>query len=86
MAARGPARAGGSAKQGDPEGTTRGLVPNPSRGPLGGFRNLAGKENKDWVSDFSWLVHGVIWLILVAGTPLVVSFVRTRISDRKSVV
>ncbi len=84
MAARGPARtgsyAGDSAKQGAPEGTARELVPHPSRGPLGGFRNLAGKENKDWVSDFSWLVHGVIWLVLVAGTPLVVSFVRTRIS------
>jgi ABC-2 type transport system permease protein len=55
-------------------------VPRPSGGPLGGFRNLARKENKDWASDFLWLAHGVIWLILVAGTPLVVSFVRTRIS------
>lgn len=85
MAARGSSQAGrqveGSANQGALEGTTRDLlVPHPSRGAFGGFRNLADKENKDWVSDFSWLVHAVIWLVLVAGTPLIVSFVRTRIS------
>ena len=85
MATRGSSQAGryaeDSAKQGALEGTTRDLlVPHPSRGAFGGFRNLAGKENKDWVSDFSWLVHSVIWLVLVAGTPLIVSFVRTRIS------
>lgn len=85
MATRGSSQAGryaeDSAKQGAFEGTTRDLlVPHPSRGAFGGFRNLAGKENKDWVSDFSWLVHSVIWLVLVAGTPLIVSFVRTRIS------
>lgn len=72
--------AGVAAQQRAPEETTRELVPRPPGGPLGGFRNLARKENKDWASDFLWLVHGVIWLILVAGTPLVVSFVRTRIS------
>lgn len=60
--------------------TAQELVPRPSGGPLGGFGNLARKENKGWVSDFLWLAHGVIWLVLVAGTPLVVSFVRTRIS------
>ncbi len=81
MAARGPSQAEGSAGPGTPKGTTRDLlVPHISRGSFGGFRNLAGKENKDWASDFSWLVHAVIWLILVAGTPLIVSFVRTRIS------
>ena len=53
---------------------------HPSRGTFGGFRNLASKENKDWASDFSWLAHAAIWLVLVAGTPLVVSFVRTRIN------
>jgi ABC-2 type transport system permease protein len=84
MAARGSTRAGthagDSAQQRVPDEAARGLVPRPSLGPLGGFRNLAGKENKDWVSGFLWLVHGVIWLVIVAGTPLVVSFVRTRIS------
>ncbi len=81
MAVSGPSRAEGPVKHGTTEGTTRDLlVPRPSRGSFGGFRNLAGKENKDWVSDFSWLVHAAIWLVLVAGTPLIVSFVRTRIS------
>lgn len=84
MEARGSARAGShagdSAGREAPEGTARELVPHPSGGALGGFRNLAGKENKDWASDFTWLAHGVIWLVLVTGTPLVVSFVRTRIS------
>lgn len=81
MAVRDSSRAEGSMKHGAVEGTTRDLlVPHPSRGSFGGFRNLAGKENKDWVSDFSWLVHAVIWLVLVAGTPLIVSFLRTRIS------
>jgi len=84
MTTRGPARvesyAGDSAKQGAPEEAARELVPRPARGPLGGFRNLAGKENKGWASDFTWLAHAVIWLVLVAGTPLVVAFVRTRIS------
>lgn len=84
MAARGPARAessvGDSAKRGPSEEAAQELTPRLPRGPLSGFRNLAGKENKDWASDFSWLVHGVIWLVLVAGTPLVVSFVRLRIS------
>ncbi len=76
------AKPGNPAKQGAPEETARGLLTPrpPSRGALGGFRNLVRKENKDWASDFSWLLHGVIWLVLVAGTPLVVSFVRTRIS------
>lgn len=84
MAARGSPRAGThagvAAKQRTPEETAQELVPHPSGGPLGGFRNLVRKENKDWASGFLWLVHGVIWLVLVAGTPLVVSFVRTRIS------
>ena len=86
MTARGSSGAGGyaegSGKQGTSEGTARELlVPHPSRGPFGGFKNLAAKENKDWASDFSWLVHAVVWLVLVAGTPLVVSFVRTRIAS-----
>jgi ABC-2 type transport system permease protein len=84
MAARGSARsgsrAGDLAKQRASGEPAQELVARPSRGPLGGFRNLAGKENKAWASDFLWLVHGAIWLVLVAGTPLVVSFVRTRIS------
>ena len=81
MATRDTSQAEGSARPGTPKGTTRDLlVPHISRGSFGGFRNLAGKENKDWASDFSWLVHAVIWLVLVAGTPLIVSFVRTRIS------
>lgn len=80
MAARGSTRAGVVEEQRTPEETGRELVPRPSGGPLGGFRNLARKENKDWASGFLWLVHGVIWLVLVAGTPLVVSFVRIRIS------
>ena len=74
------ADAGNPAKGGAPEETARGLTPRPSRGSLGGFKNLVRKENKDWASDFSWLLHGVIWLVLVAGTPLVVSFIRTRIN------
>lgn len=72
MAAKGPARTGNTAEQE--------LKPRSSGGPLGGFGNLADKENKSWTANFSWLVHGVIWLVLVAGTPLVVSFVRLRIS------
>src|SRR3712207_2472366 len=84
MATRGSSRAGTHAgvvaNEKASEETAQQLVPRPSGGSLAGFKNLARKENKDWVSDFLWLVHGVIWLVFVAGTPLVVSFVRTRIS------
>lgn len=50
----------------------------PAAPALGGFKNLVDKENREWLAGFSWLAHGAIWLILVAGTPLVVSFIRAQ--------
>ncbi|MBA2441804.1 MAG: ABC transporter permease [Rubrobacter sp.] len=49
----------------------------PAAGPLSGFRNLASKESREWVASWAWLVHGVIWLVIVAGVPLFVAFSRT---------
>lgn len=50
----------------------------PAGPSLGGFRNLVDKENREWTSGWSWLVHGVAWLLLVAGLPLVVGFIRAQ--------
>lgn len=50
----------------------------PAGPALGGFRNLVDKENREWTAGWSWLVHGVVWLLLVAGLPLVVGFIRAR--------
>jgi len=48
----------------------------PAAPGLGGFRNLVYKENREWLTGWSWLVHGVAWLLIVAGLPLVVGFIR----------
>lgn len=50
----------------------------PAAPALGGFKNLVDKENREWLSGWSWLAHGAVWLFLVAGTPLVVSFIRAQ--------
>lgn len=50
----------------------------PAGPSLDGFRNLVDKENREWASGWSWLVHGAVWLLLVAGLPLVVSFIRAQ--------
>ena len=52
----------------------------PVQGSLAGIKNLMGKENGEWASGWSWILHGAIWLFLVAGAPLVVAFVRTSVS------
>lgn len=52
----------------------------PVQGPLAGVKNLMGKENGEWASGWSWILHGAIWLLLVAGAPLIVAFVRTSVS------
>lgn len=50
-----------------------------SAGPsLGGFRNLVDKENREWLAGWAWLAHAAIWLVLVAGVPLVVAFIRAQ--------
>ncbi|MDN5697858.1 MAG: ABC transporter permease subunit, partial [Rubrobacter sp.] len=50
----------------------------PAAPALGGFKNLMDKENREWMSGWSWLAHGAIWLLLVAGTPLLGSFIRAQ--------
>lgn len=50
----------------------------PARPAFGGLKNLVNKENREWISGWSWLVHGVVWLLLVAGLPLVVGFIRAQ--------
>jgi ABC-2 type transport system permease protein len=50
----------------------------PAGPALGGFKNLVDKENREWAAGWSWLVHGVVWLLLVAGLPLVVEFIRAQ--------
>ena len=48
----------------------------PAQPALGGFKNLVHKENREWLAGWSWLVHGAVWILIVAGVPLVVSFIR----------
>lgn len=50
----------------------------PARPASGGFKNLVYKENREWISGWSWLVQGAVWLLIVAGLPLVVSFILSR--------
>lgn len=50
----------------------------PAQSAFGGFRNLVHKENREWLAGWSWLVHGVVWTLIVAGVPLVVSVVRSQ--------
>jgi ABC-2 type transport system permease protein len=50
----------------------------PAGPALDGFRNLVHKENREWLAGWSWLVHGVAWLLLVTGVPLVVGFIRAQ--------
>ena len=71
-------RGSGAENTGEPE---RAAGLEPVQGPLSGFKNLMGKENSEWASGWSWIVHGAIWLLLVAGAPLIVAFVRTSVSS-----
>jgi ABC-2 type transport system permease protein len=50
----------------------------PASPALGGFKNLVQKENREWLAGWSWLVHGAVWLLLVAGLPLVVGVIRAQ--------
>lgn len=64
--------------EGLPSGTKREGELQPAEPAFGGFKNLLHKENREWVAGWSWLVHGAVWLLLVAGLPLVVGFIRAR--------
>ena len=48
----------------------------PIEAPAGGFRNLIGKENDEWVAGPSLLAHAVIWILIVAVLSAVIAFVR----------
>ncbi len=47
----------------------------PTRGLWSGFQNLVGKENGEWLSGGTWLVYGVIWLMVVAGVPSLLALI-----------
>ncbi|MGB3681383.1 MAG: hypothetical protein WA990_02745 [Rubrobacteraceae bacterium] len=42
----------------------------------GGFRNLIGKENGEWVTGPSLVAHGAIWMLIVALISVAVAFIR----------
>lgn len=41
-----------------------------------GFWNLVAKENREWLSGWTWFLHTIIWLAIVAGVSVLVSFSR----------
>jgi ABC-2 type transport system permease protein len=43
-----------------------------TRGRLMGFANMFHKENREWWRTHTWLVHSLIWLLLVNGILLAV--------------
>ena len=49
-----------------------------------GFRNLVGKENREWTSGLSLVTHGATWMLVVAITSVVVAFVRGEVLANQS--
>ena len=63
-----------------PNGTagadTEATVLEPVGGRPGGFRNLVGKENGEWIAGPSLLAHVAIWTFIVAVISAVIAYVR----------
>lgn len=64
-------------KPGPPEQATL----QPAKESLSGFRNLLGKENSEWTTGFTLIVHGAIWVLIVALVSAAVAFVGARIGE-----
>jgi ABC-2 type transport system permease protein len=48
------------------------LKPLNAGRPLMGFTNVFGKENSEWWGTRTWLIHSIIWLLLINGILLAV--------------
>jgi ABC-2 type transport system permease protein len=48
------------------------LQPVRAQGALMGFTNLFRKEHNDWWRTRTWLIHSIVWLLLINGIVLAV--------------
>lgn len=59
-------------------------TPERADGFMSGFKNLVGKENGEWVTGASLVVHSAIWLLVVALVSVAVAFVRSEVLPNQS--